>query len=211
MRSIAASFALLFLAASVAPAEEAWLPLGEGATWTYEIRKVASVAGFVSAKKTGQATCSCVKAEKVGDVDAWVLAWDGDGDEAPSGRIWVHCGAATVVVAKSDANDLWVLPADFDKRECEVTVASGGSAIKVSSHVSESEEEIEVPAGTYKCRKVTSSVDVGGGVKAERVVWYAPGVGIVKIAKRAGVGGGVSADKELVLVKHDPGKTAGGK
>ncbi|GEM_PF-3410934 len=206
MRSIALSLVLLFLAAGPSQAEETYLPLAEGATWTYEIRKVAKVAGFVSATKEGTATCTCVKVERVGDVDAWILAWDGEGDDAPSGRIWVQSGAAGIVVAKSDADELWVLPADFEKKECKVTVAGDGDAIVIDSTVSEKEEELEVPAGKFECRKVTCRVDVGGGVKTERVVWYAKGVGIVKVAKRADVGGGVSADKELVLVKHDPGK-----
>lgn len=211
MRPIVASFVVLFLAASFARAEEAWLPLAEGATWTYEIRKVANVAGFVSAKKTGTATCTCGKVDRVGDVDAWILSWAGDGDDAPSGRMWVRCGAASVVVAKSEADELWVVPAEFDHEEATVTVDGSDGAIQVVSRIDKKEEEIEVPAGKFKCRKVTSSVNVGGGVKTERIVWYAPGVGVVKIAKRASVGGGVSADKELVLVKYDPGKPAGGK
>ncbi|MEK7867031.1 MAG: hypothetical protein AAB434_10140, partial [Planctomycetota bacterium] len=185
MRPVLTSFALLLLAAVPSRAEESYLPLAEGATWTYEIRKVAKVAGFVSAKKEGTATCSCVKLEKVGDVDAWILAWDGEGEDPPSGRIWVQGGVTGVVVAKSDADELWVLPADFDKTECEVEIAGEGGGITVSSKIEKAEEEIEVPAGTFKCRKVTSRVNVGGGVKTERIVWYAKGVGIVKIAKRA--------------------------
>lgn len=211
MKPVVTMLVLLFLVGSLCRAEESYLPLAEGATWTYEIRKVAKVAGFVSAKKEGTATCACLKVEKVGDVDAWILAWDGEGDDAPSGQIWVHSGATGIVVAKSDADELWVLPADFDKTECQVEIAGEGGAITVSSKVEKTEEEIEVPAGTFQCRKVTSRVNVGGGVKTERIVWYAKGVGIVKIAKRADVGGGVSADKELVLVKHDPGKAPGGK
>lgn len=208
MRPVVTSLVLLFLVGSLCQAEESYLPLAEGASWTYEIRKVASVAGFVSATKTGTASCSCVKLERVGAVDAWILAWDGEGEEAPSGRIWVQSGATGIVVARSTANELWVLPADFNKTECEVEIAGEGGAIAVHSEVEETEEEIEVPAGTFKCRKVTSRVNVGGGVKTEQVVWYAKGIGIVKMAKRADVGGGVSADKELVLVKHE---TGGGK
>ena len=42
------------------------------------------------------------------------------------------------------------------------------------------EEEVTVPAGTFKAIPVTSQVDVGGRL-LKNTSWYAPGVGVVKV------------------------------
>lgn len=211
MRSIAFVSVLALAAGLSAAADDAWLPLSKGAKWTYEIQEVANVAGFVTAKKTGSATCTCKEGEKIGDVNSWILTWSGEGEDAPDGQVWVSCGPSSVIVARSTAQELWVVPADFDKKTCEVKVAGEKGSISISSTVDAAEEEIEVPAGKFKCRKVTARCDVGGGVKTERIVWYAKGVGIVKRVNRADVGGGVSADHAFVLVKFEAGEAAGGK
>lgn len=196
--------ALALCAAVIAVAEEKkddLLPLAEGRKWTYEVRKVVRTAGLVRAKKQGTATCVCLGKQKIGDEELWTFEWSGDNDDAPRGLVWVREGGARVVVVKSTAKDLPLVPVDPQAKTAQATVASDGGSIQVDSSVAPDEEEVETPAGKFRCVKVTAT-SATGKVVAKRMVWYARGVGVVRILKQAETGSGISAEKEIVLVSH---------
>jgi len=179
-----------------AAAQDSRLPLSEGATWTYTIRKTAHVGGMKVAKE-GAATLTCKSTEKVEGVAFWVLAWEETtGKDTDRCTIWLREDGDRIVFARTDSDHTPLLPVDFSKKEGRVKVRSGRDEIEVASAVGD-EEEIETTAGTFKAVKVVST-SAAGGAKVTRTVWYAKGTGPVKVVKVSDTAG-VTADKEYVL------------
>lgn len=205
MRAIHRSSAvvLVVFAASLSFAgdDDSYLPTSNGRTWTYEVRKVAMVGGIVSAKKKGTVTCKCSGHETLDGKSYAILEWKGEADEHYDLRILVRADEGAVWVAKPSSRELLVVPADFKKRKVHVEVKGDDGTVTVDSRTSTTEEELETPAGKFKCLKVEAEISATGNIVAKRTVWYAKGVGIVKVVKSADVAGGVGAERELVLVK----------
>ncbi len=212
VRLLAVSLLLGLCATARGGGEDSWLPAKEGWKWTYDLRKVAKVGGIVSTKKKGTVTCVCKGVEKIGDKEYAVLEWSGgEGEDAVSLKIWVHGSDAGVTVHKASHHELLVVPADAkEKKNLKVEVTTDKEKLTVESEHATAEEEVETPAGKYKALKVTSSCTTTGAITTKRTVWYAKGVGVVKVVKEAHVGG-ITADKELVLTALEKGEKAGKK
>ena len=166
--------------------DETHLPLGKGAKWTYatdydeETDIVHEVTGL----------------EKVGDVECFVVEHRTEFNVGkPDERIrimrkeWLARGPSGVLIHKTQRGGTQLeVPTPFFKLKEPIRKGDEwkGTA-KASTNsptwhvVVEDQEEVEVPAGTFKAWKLMFKIESGTRHKAEGFEWYAPGVGIVRI------------------------------
>lgn len=150
---------LSVLVASPARDRDEWLPLQEGATWTYAVRGAKSTKAEVR-----------VLAYRTTGV--YSLQWDGDAKLARRVAHGVqileerHVGYAGTPTMMPMAELHWSGPEAWKTR-----TASGCMMFDIESR-RVGNETVSVPAGRYDCFKITDSV---GGTW-----WIARGVGIVK-------------------------------
>lgn len=197
---------VLLLASAAACADDSYLPAGKDFTWTYDLTMNTQVGG-ISVPVKGSATCVCSGPEKIGDFEFWVYSWAEERRNHPKTevKVWARCSPELVAVLKATGEDFHILPMELKKTEKkEVKVLLGdGDAVVASTVVGE--EEIETPAGKFKCVKVTAETSMRA-IKASTTTWYAKGVGVVKSVHASDVAGSVKAERELVLKKFDKGE-----
>jgi hypothetical protein len=178
-----------------------WLPCREGARWVYDLQsETVDKATGTTDRQQGRATCTCKKAEQEG---TWWLEWSttvaGEPDQRQSQRI--SANDRGIVVFEMDANEpLWILPADFRKNEYRTEFWGG---IVVATTV-EREETMQTPAGSFPCKRV--KVDSSQSQVAPATVWYAQGVGAVRISERQATSRQVSSHDLVLreLIKGEP-------
>lgn len=197
-----ATVALLFAASAVALAEDPWMPVQEGAKWTYVVKKKVAVAGF-NVVKEGTATLTVTGKEKVLGVDCWVFAWsEATGNDSDQAKIWMSAEGQKILVLQTTGDFSPIVPVDFDKKEYNATITTDGAVMKAKTTVV-AEEEVEVPAGKYKTEKVETSAEAAAA-KATTTVWYARGVGPVRVVRLAEAAG-AAAEKEFLLKSFEKG------
>jgi hypothetical protein len=87
----------------------------------------------------------------------------------------------------------------------ELAVPAGktpGARAKKLTYTLGKEEEVKVPAGTFKAIRVDFEAEQQGRVNQKDATWYAPGVGLVKAIQD--IGG--KAERTVVLKSFTPGK-----
>src|SRR5438128_10633334 len=156
-----------------------FLPLDEGTRWTYEHSQKTRVAGMSVTTNAGTLTLTAKGRETIGAASAVVLEIEGDAGHPLSARLHVDAAASGIVLlGVSSSDDLFLLPADFEKRaaRCEIRTQDG-KALCIDSRVEETSVELETPAGRFTCRQVTATVSVAG-THVRRTAYYAKGVGL---------------------------------
>lgn len=168
---------LTVLAAGIARADDPWLPLADGKRWTYAV-KVTSRAAIASSTKEGTATATC----GAGDNGVFPLAWRMEDGE--SRTAWVSSDAAGVTVVRASGDKLPLLP--FNRTDAgpvtgsQVTV--GGRALAMESLAVKGVEKVTTPHGQHEALRVESTQSAPAA-KVRTTVWYARGVGPVKIVQ----------------------------
>jgi hypothetical protein len=188
--------AAAFLVQEAAPAP--FFPLKEGAVWTY-------VSGGTQGKVkvTGR--------EKIGETEAWVLTTQMEGE--PAQREYLAADASGIRLLRQGtgervtdyATPMLRLKLPPTRGEAWEWTGEIGEAKAVVKFKNEGEDEVKVPAGTYKAWKVSAQIEVGSA-KHTGVNWFAPGVGIVKQHSQFDLGSGKKQDSLIELKSFEPGK-----
>jgi len=179
--------------------KDLFLPTKEGTTWTYRHEEATGPVGSEQVQIKEKVTCVAKGREKLGDAEFTILEWDGGSGSTFNAKVWVRADAGGVSVSKTTAaSDLWVLPLDLRAKTAKVTVRCAKDDVTVESTAGD-EESVTVPAGTYRAIKVKGSVGLAGTF-VEWTVWYAKGVGIVKVERLVEAGAARVHDR-LVLKK----------
>jgi len=160
----------LMIAAALA---QDYYPLGEGYTWTFQVTgnpdSTESVKKVSGKEKVGDYDCFVVEDTGMGgDMQKMILSADKDG-------LWVRR-------MRREVKDpwLWLMLPLSTKNKWSSTLASPDSDRTATLAFSVGdEEEVKVPAGTYKARRV---IMTGSEKRStiELVMWLAPDVGEVK-------------------------------
>ena len=175
-----------------------FLTFKEGAVWTY-------VAGGTEGKikVTGR--------EKIGDVETFVLTTEA-AEGVATEREFFAIDATGLRLYRQSTGDkntdyapplvrLKLPPAKGDTWEWKGEI---GKEKASATYVNEGEEEIKVPAGTYKTWKITVSGE-HGSAKHKGTNWYAPGVGIVRQQSKF-ESEGRKHESTIDLKSFEPGK-----
>ncbi|HKS16180.1 MAG TPA: hypothetical protein VJU16_02655 [Planctomycetota bacterium] len=178
------------------PKPAPFLPLKEGATWTY-------VNGNAEGK------VKVAGREKIGEVETFILVTEMSGSSSDKEFISVDATGIRMHRLVSEkttidyatpfvrlklppaAGDTWEWKGDIGKEKATATFKNEG------------EEEVTVPAGKFKAWKVTATVEIAG-VKHVGSNWFAPGVGIVKQHSKF-ESGGKKHDSVIELKSFEPG------
>jgi len=170
-----------------------YFPLDEGYSWVYE-----STAG----DKKMEVVKTVTGKEKVGDIECFVVedkSWGGDFRKL---YLQKHKDGIQVLRMRREVTKpfAWLkLPFEKGVRWTH-DLASPKSRDRASLDFGvEDEENVVVPAGTYKARRVRMAVDSNEG-KFEFTMWYAPDVGEVRRVTRIVLGEKVD-ETTLALVK----------
>jgi hypothetical protein len=170
------------LAQAAAEAGDAWFPLAEGNKWVYrndydeETEMIHEVTG---AEAVGEARCLILEYRTHLEAQKRTRVLRKEWLEVTTDGVRVHKvvrGLSTYPVEE---------PFFKLKRELRSGDVWGGGtrgseyAPRYRTQV-EGEEEVEVPAGTYKAVRVRVSVESGERHAAEGHEWYARGVGLVR-------------------------------
>ncbi|HEY3227367.1 MAG TPA: hypothetical protein VGK61_10285 [Planctomycetota bacterium] len=190
---------LLFLSALLVqdPKPADFLTLKEGAVWTYV---TGGSEGKV--KVTGR--------EKIGEVETFILTTEIDGTATE--KEYVAVDATGIRMLRQASGDrltdyaqpfvrLKLPPVKGDKWEWKGEI---GKEKATASFTNEGEEEVKVPAGTYKAWKVTVTIEQGAA-KQTGTNWFAPGVGIVRQQARF-ESEGRKHESVIELKSFEPGK-----
>jgi len=174
-----------------------FLTLKEGAVWTYV---TGGSEGLV--KVTGR--------EKIGEVETFILTTEID--NTATEKEYLAIDATGIRMLRQASGDrvtdyaqpfvrLKLPPVKGDKWEWKGELAKEKAT---ASFTNEGEDEIKVPAGTYKAWKVTVAIEQGA-TKQTGTNWFAPGVGIVRqIAKFESEGR--KHESVIELKSYEPGK-----
>ncbi|MBI4612306.1 MAG: hypothetical protein HY720_01725 [Planctomycetes bacterium] len=191
---------LLVLLAAPSLAEDALFPLGEGSKWTFDSRTTTGAMGF-GVEVRGTVTAVVEKIETIEGVSCHAIHWiDEEGDL--DSTTWVWTEGDSVRVARSTDGHLLLLPTDVAAGGEHATVRVGGTSCELSDHAVGESETVEVPAGRYEALPVRCTVKTAG-VTIQTTVWYARGVGPVKIAESVVVGGAAETKRVLSLRAHE--------
>jgi hypothetical protein len=178
-RSLAALAALAALAGAVAAADEKmpdtpYYPLVVGNTWHYragdnrfqlKVAEIKSVDGKPRAKIDLVVNDKAVSFEQVGVTKDGVVRYTFEGKEAKPPIEFLK------VPPKADAS--W-------KIDSEVIDKAGKLPVKGTFKIGK-EEDVKVPAGTYKAVPVSGQDIDANGVRVQKLTYYfAAGVGMVK-------------------------------
>ena len=194
MRILALAFAAVFLQQPSTP--EPFLQFKEGATWTY-------VSGTTEGK------VKVIGREKIGEVEAYVLQTTIGSSSSEKEYLVSDDKGIRMLRQSSDdrktdypepfvrlklpaaKGDTWAWKGDIGKDKASVTFTNDG------------EEDITVPAGTYKAWKISAIMEIGG-VKHTGANWFAPKVGIVRQTSKF-ESGGKKHESTIELKKYEPG------
>ncbi|MCO5171794.1 MAG: FapA family protein [Planctomycetes bacterium] len=174
--------AALLAAAAPARADDSrsLLPLAEGRRWTYQARTTTRAA-VVSTTTEGVASATCGARESVDGRDLWRLAWrDDEGREAVA---WVRADAEQVEVARASQDRLPLLPARAEPGRLEdVRVAVDRRTVTLAEVVVRGVERVTTPHGEHEALRVDALLQAPA-TRVRTSVWYARGVGPVKIVE----------------------------
>lgn len=190
--------ALLLAAISLQEPQPApFLTLKIGTVWTY-----ATGSGEGKVRVTGR--------EEINKVETFILESDISGSKTEKEFIAVDAtGIRMYRQASGDRavdfatpivrlklppakGDTWEWKGDIGKEKASVVYTNDG------------EEEITVPAGTYKAWKISASIEIGS-VKHTGANWFATGVGVIR-QKTTFESGGKKHDSVIELKSFEPGK-----
>lgn len=195
----------LSLTASAQQADDkAWFPMAVGNSWTYDVEVSATVPGVGSAVvKRGSASLRVTGTREVGGLTCYVVKFKGLDS---SDTLVVHEANGELKIVSATSATLILLPGNLGARKpAAATVHAGGAAVKLSDHTVGQPQALKTPAGEYQAVPVRATVDVGGGVKARTAVWYAAGVGPVKMEMTGKTAGNVAGKRVLVLKRASRG------
>jgi len=177
-----------------------FLTLKEGTVWTY---LTGGSEGKI--KVTGR--------EKIGEIETFILTTEIDG--AATEKEFVAIDATGIRMLRQASGPsgervtdyaqpfvrLKLPPVKGDKWEWKGEI---GKEKATAAFTNEGEEEVKVPAGTYKAWKVTVMIEQGAA-KQTGANWFAPGVGIVRqVAKFESEGR--KHESVIELKSFEPGK-----
>lgn len=150
-----------------------YYPLAEGHTWTYQVTgnpdATETVKKVSGKEKVGELDCFVVEDSGMGgDMQKMILSADKDG-------LWVRR-------MRRELKDPWMwLKLPLAKGNVWKSTLASAETDRTATleFVAGDEEEIKVPAGSYKTRRVTMT---GSERKStiELIMWLAPDVGEVK-------------------------------
>jgi hypothetical protein len=179
------------------PGESPYYPLRTGTTWHYKVGDNKLVIRVAKQEKVGDVPCALLEASRDGKVvGSEHLAVTADG-------VYRH----TITKAQGDK------PATLTLKPPMLVLKlppKKGDAWKVDSQVDgkvlrggfkADEQEVKVPAGTYKAIRVTSQDLEVNGLKTVLTMYYAEGVGMVKQVIQEG-----ENKVEIELEKFEAGK-----
>jgi hypothetical protein len=180
-----------------------YYPVAEGYSWTYEA---------VSGEKKKEAVKKVVGKEKVGETECFVVEDSGMGGDFR--KLYVSAGKDGVTVHKMrrEISQSWnLLKFPMKKDEKWATQLSSPEKKDTKADLEftvEDEEEVVVPAGTYKARRLRmlGKEDGKSEKTIELVMWFAPDVGEVKRTVKLKRGDEVKEEGVVSLLKFDKGK-----
>ena len=178
-----------------------YFPLEEGHSWVYE-----STAG----EKKKEVVKTVSGKEKVGDADCFVVEDRGMGGDFRKLFLQKTKDGVQVRRMRAEITEPFAwLKFPFEKGVRWVTTLSSPEKNDKADleFVIEDEEEVVVPAGTYKARKVRMhGSEKGGDKRIELSMWYAADVGEVKRVIKLVRGADKVDETTLLLVKFNKGK-----
>ncbi len=187
IRIILAVSALTVAVAALAFAAPApsYFPLAQGATWVRKAEDGATITATVTgAKVVGSVRCTVIETKTLRDTRERVTKTCYEA--TPSGVFVIEAVAGPRTIALDPPRPLLLLPPTAGKswtwspKDSPIDIAVSDRWVR--------EEMVKVPAGTFRAWKL-ESVTKRGDVIVRVFTWYAPGVGIVKIAREASGGG----------------------
>jgi hypothetical protein len=185
------------LTAADAPGESPYCPLGVGTTWHYKVGDGKVVIRVVRHEKVGDVPCAFLEARRDGKVvGSEHLAVTADGvyrhtiSQAPGDKSATLTLKPPLLVLKLPPRkgDAWKVDSKGDGKTFR-------GAFKAD------EQEVKVPAGTYKAVRVASQDLEVNGLKPVVTTWFAEGVGMVKQVVQEG-----DSKIEIDLEKFEAGK-----
>lgn len=202
------AFLGLFLLAGVAGAEEPWLPLAEGKRWEYRLTARTTAAGIAEMSRQGRATASVEGKESVDGVEWFRVTWKDDAGGLNATH-WVRSDAAQVEVARTSDDHLLLVPAKVEPgtTQPEASVRLGERTLAVREVKVGQPERVRSPWGEREAIPV-ESVTQGPATKITTRVWYARGVGPIRVSETVEAPA-ARIERELLLVSID-GKDATG-
>lgn len=181
---------------------EAWLPLAEGNRWDYRVTETTGVAGL-GVKRTSAATCVA----RQGKEGAYLLEWSGE----DTIRVKVRAKGAQVEVLESSSHESRILPGDLSTPSQAAgktfRLRVNGSEIDLYQHQVSKPSEIKVPYGKVLATSVSSEIKVAS-VKIRSEVWFAQGLGVVRVVEEVISAGAVGVKRILELVSFKAGGAA---
>lgn len=190
-----------------AQAQESWLPLSEGRRFTYQ-RKTTTRAAVVATTQQGTVTATVVRREQVDGQEWFRVEWRDDEEEL-SATHWVRADAQGVALGRSSDDHLWLVPAAKLAPGAvseEVRVQAGDAVLALKQVKVGQPEQVSAPIGAREALPVESVVEAPAARRSLKV-WYARGVGAVKIVETVEAPA-ARVVRELLLVKIEDGAVA---
>lgn len=171
---------LIAAGVAVAGEEGSLLPLAEGRRWTYDVVRTTQAA-VVRTSDRGAATATCGDAETVEGRTFHRVTWRDE--EQRERSAWVRADAQQVELHRASDDRLPLLPARREPGRLEgVRVRVGGSTLTMTELVVRGVERVRTPHGEHDAVRVDATV-AAPAARVRTSVWYAAGVGAVKIVE----------------------------
>jgi hypothetical protein len=180
-------------------AERPYYPLQVGTTWHYKAGDREFTIRVAKHERVGDTLCALLEVTRDGKVTASEhLAVSIDGvyrhDQTKIGKDGKESTQTLkppllVLRLPPKKGEKWQVESQADGETCRGTYQIAG------------EEEVKVPAGTYKAVRVASQDLEIGGIKPVVTTYFAPGVGMVKQVIQVG-----NVKTEFELTKFEAGK-----
>ncbi|MBI4576143.1 MAG: hypothetical protein HY722_07775 [Planctomycetes bacterium] len=184
---------LLAIPVLALPDSPPYLPLEEGAQWTYDARATVEAAG-VRTTTEGKVTARCVGSRRVGEWEYRVIRFSGDEKTRElDGECCARLEGDSVRVSGHP-----LLPLERGRGKAE------GYSV-------EEPVRVEVPFGAYDDAVRVSSEVALATERTTREVWYVRGVGAVRIVEEVRSTASVVRRELSLRVRSAGGDTPGGK
>lgn len=179
-----------------------YYPVAEGYTWTYEA---------TSGDKKKETVKKIAGKEKVGEVDCFLVEDSGMGGDFKKLYVSADKDGVTVHRMRREIARSWSwlkYPLQKDARWGSELAAPDKKEKAILEFAVEDEEEVVVPAGTYKARRVRMiGKEEGTQEKGiDLAMWYAPDIGEVKRTVTLTRGADKKEEMAFVLLRFDKGK-----
>jgi hypothetical protein len=186
------AFALVLGLTRSAPAEvksSEYYPLKVGTTWTYKANGQAITVKVAKHEKVGDVMCARLETSTGGKVVATEhIAVQKDGVYRYTMAGQTADPAVRFIKLPLKKGDTWKVSSKIGGQELNVEYTGG-------------DQEVTVPAGTYKAVFTKTNEFEAGGQKMQATIWYAKGVGMVKTFMKIG-----QIEVVLELDKFEAGK-----